>query len=174
MDKTAPQNVFHFCPRCGSQLFSEDRKYFFRCKGCKFELFINASTTVVLLLQDQKERILLTRRARDPHKGTLDLPGGFVDPLETVEQAAIREIKEELNLELTDLQYLTSTPTKYSYGGLTYYTLDLAFRGKVKSFSSIQAQDDVEEFIFFNLNEIDFNDFGFESVKTILKTFLGC
>ena len=44
----------------------------------------------------------MTLRAEDPGKNLLDLPGGFVDKNENFEKAAMREVKEELNIELKD------------------------------------------------------------------------
>ncbi|HEV7370658.1 NUDIX domain-containing protein [Arenibaculum sp.] len=49
---------------------------------------------------DGEKRLLLVKRRRDPEAGHWGLPGGKVEFLETVEAAAIREIKEELGLDI--------------------------------------------------------------------------
>ncbi len=50
------------------------------------------------LILNEKNQLLVTRRKQDPFKGTLDLPGGFAEPGEGIEQSLIREIKEELEI----------------------------------------------------------------------------
>lgn len=53
----------------------------------------------VILLKNKKDLVLI-RRKNSPFKGELALPGGFVDVGETVENACIREAKEETNINV--------------------------------------------------------------------------
>lgn len=50
-------------------------------------------------LDDKKLKILLVKRGEEPYKNLYSLPGGFLRPSETVEQSALRELKEETGLE---------------------------------------------------------------------------
>lgn len=56
--------------------------------------------TVDVVITDEMERVLLMERGTEPFRGRWVLPGGIVEPGETVEQAAVREAKEETGLEL--------------------------------------------------------------------------
>ena len=170
---TLPQKSLTYCPFCGSDnTFFDEEGHFFKCRKCDFQLFINASAAVAVFIEDNNGKLLLTERSADPAKGKLDLPGGFVDVMETAEEAAIREIKEELNLDISNLQYITSHPNRYVYNGLLYYTLDLAYRCSVESFSVIQARDDIDSFHFLPTAEIELSDIGLDSIRVLVKEYL--
>ena len=71
-----------------------------------------------------------TTGAHAPAAGTLDVPGGFVDPGETLEAAVARELEEELGLRIEPqaLRYLFTLPNLYPYADVTYATSDTFFR----------------------------------------------
>ena len=57
--------------------------------------------------------LLLIERKNDPGKGLYDLPGGFVDYGETLEQGMKRELKEEIGIAPKNLKYYSSKPKQY-------------------------------------------------------------
>lgn len=68
----------------------------------------------VAVIRDAQQRILLAKRAIDQHQGGLwEFPGGKVEAGETVEQALVREIKEELGIQVTACQPLIQIPHHY-------------------------------------------------------------
>ena len=77
---------FRYCPICGSQQFKVNSSKSKKCEKCGFELFMNASSAVAAFITNSKGELLVERRKLEPAKGTLDLPGGFVDPQETAEE----------------------------------------------------------------------------------------
>ena len=66
-----------------------------QCTTCGFVYLFQSFLGCRLLHPQFKGELLLVRRAKEPAKGTLDLPGGFVDMYESAEDAAHREVKEE-------------------------------------------------------------------------------
>ena len=166
-----PKEVFKFCPRCGSENFMSSGARSFKCSDCKFQYYINSSAAAAALIVNQQNELLLTVRAFEPNKGMLDLPGGFVDPGETVETTLIREIKEELNLDITELSYFTSFPNEYPFAGLIVFTIDLAFICKVDDFSNIKCADDVINYLFVTKENTDYSKIGGKSIKDIVKCF---
>ena len=98
----------------------------------------------VAVLITRGSSVLLARRAVEPRKGKLDIIGGFVDPGESAEEAAKREVKEEtgLELDLGSLRYLGSLPD--TYGQTNLATLNLGFsveiaEGEPKPDSDVKA-----------------------------------
>jgi NAD+ diphosphatase len=144
----------------------------FVCRACDFQYFQNAAAAVMAIICDPEGQILFTRREREPAKGKLDLPGGFVDPLETAETALAREVLEETGLVVTATRFLTTFTNRYVYRGVTYYTLDLAFVCTVPDLMPLGAHDEVTETLFLAPTDIDMDEIGFESVRNVLQAFL--
>lgn len=91
------------------------------------------------VMTDDKGRVVLIRRGHPPFEGAYALPGGFVDVGETVEDACRREMKEETNLDISNLMLVGvySEPGRDPRG----HTVSVAFRADA-DFSKLQAGDD--------------------------------
>jgi NADH pyrophosphatase NudC (nudix superfamily) len=100
------------------------------------------------------------------------LPGGFIDPMETGEQAAIREIQEELGIKIHSLQYFCSYPNEYIFSGYSVFTLDLAFLAKTESLHQMTAMDDISSFEFYKPQDVDLDELPSISMKNILKELI--
>ncbi len=166
MDKTEhPLRRFRFCPVCGSLGFAENDFKSKRCRDCGFTYYFNASTSTVAVIFNERGELLVVRRAKDPAKGTLDLPGGFCDMGENAEQGVLREILEETGLEAEVKRYLFSMPNVYPFGGLDIHTLDLFFLCSVGDTHHAVAADDAASLLWIPLEEVRAEDFGLRSVS---------
>jgi 8-oxo-dGTP pyrophosphatase MutT (NUDIX family) len=99
-----------YCPGCGTKLQVRQERLVWFCPGCRRHHYANPIPVIDALFVDNHGKILLGRRNQEPEKGKLNLPGGFVDMGETLEEALQREIQEELGMK----------PSEYgafSYGG---------------------------------------------------------
>ncbi len=163
--------MFNYCPKCNEVDIDFIEQRYFHCRHCHFCYFHNIASAVAGVIQYQ-DKILLTTRAKQPGKGLLDLPGGFVDANESLEQALSREINEELGINLNNWQYFTSFPNQYQYKEITYNTLDSIFFTIVSSMPEILLeQSEISHSCWLPLTEINTNDFAFPSIKQGLELF---
>lgn len=167
-----PLVKFKYCPVCGSSHFIINNFKSKKCDNCGFVYYANASSATVAFILNEKKELLVVRRKNEPAKGTLDLPGGFVDMEETGEQGIIREVKEETGLEAIKTTYLFSIPNIYRYSGITIHTLDMFYMVKVKDLSHVEAMDDAAEFLWIPLQEIHTELFGLRSIRQGLLQFI--
>ena len=167
-----PLALFKYCPKCGSPRFEIHNFKSKRCADCGFTYYFNSSASTVALITNDRNELLVCRRAKDPAKGTLDLPGGFIDMFETGEEGVIREVKEETGLDVVQTKYLFSLPNLYLYSNFQVHTLDLFFRCTVADTRYFQAMDDAADAFFLPLSDIHPEDFGLQSVRKGITMFL--
>lgn len=167
-----PLKAFAFCPHCGSPLFKDDGPRSKKCGNCGFNFYLNPAAAVAALITNHKGELLLTRRAFEPQKGTLDLPGGFAELDETLEDALKREIKEELNADIENIHYFTSQPNRYPFGGLTVHTLDSFFTASLPNNSQLCADDDVDSFVWVAANNINLQKIGLPSIRKAVALWI--
>ena len=167
-----PLSQFRYCPKCGSEHFEIHNEKSKQCKDCGFVYYFNSSAATVALILNGRNELLVCRRAKEPAKGTLDLPGGFIDMAETGEEGVAREVLEETGLKVKKAVYQFSLPNIYVYSGFPVHTLDMFFLCTVEDMSHFSAMDDVADSFFLPLSEIHPEDFGLDSIRRGLSLFL--
>ena len=120
----------------------------------------------------EEDELLVARRANEPARGTLDLPGGFVDMDETAEEGLCREIQEETGLCVERPEYLFSIPNLYMYSGMVIHTLDMFYRVRVAPDVRPVADDDAEALRWIPLSEVRPELFGLHSIRQAVERFL--
>lgn len=163
---------FKYCPVCGSSRFVVNNIKSKRCEDCGFVYYLNPSAATAAFIIDDQQRVLCVKRRFEPAKGTLDLPGGFVDMDETIEQGMAREVNEETHLTVSSLRFLFSIPNLYVYSGFTVHTTDCYFLCRVDNLEPLHAADDAESLQWIPLDEIDYRKFGFTSTQTAIQRLM--
>ena len=105
---------------------------------------------VALVTQEKTPRVLLILRKAGPFAGKWALPGGFVDENERLIDAARRELKEETELDVADLEQLQTfgDPGRDPRG----WTVSVVFLGRVSPGLNPTAGDDAAEVGWFSLD----------------------
>ena len=161
--------TFRYCPACGADGLTRPEAKRLHCPTCDFVLYLNTASAAAAILT-HGDQVLLTIRARDPGKGMLDLPGGFTDPGEGVEDGLRRELREELGVEVGRLTYLGSWPNTYPYRGVTYSTSDVVFTGPVRP-EGLQALDDVAGLEWHPRLALPYDRVAFPSLRAALRRY---
>ncbi len=161
---------FTFCPRCRAKL-TETTSRHLACKKCGFDFYINPGPTASVIIENAKGEILLVKRKYAPRKGYWDIAGGFIEFRESAEDAARREIKEQLGIAISRLRYITSYPDLYKFKHFKYHTLTLLYVAQMPRQKIIPA-DDVSEAQFFSRSRIPWNQIAFEWMKPALREYV--
>ncbi len=122
------------------------------------------SVTADIFIFDDDFNFILIKRGNDPFKDCWALPGGFVEYGESVENAAIREAKEEtsIDVELQDLVNVYSEPDRDPRG----HTITVAYTAK-GNFNDRKADDDACDIAIFSAEKLDEIKIAFDHEKII-------
>jgi ADP-ribose pyrophosphatase YjhB (NUDIX family) len=140
-----------------------------RCRACGLLYYFNPTVAVGAFVFDSQHRLLFVRRAVDPGKGKLGIPGGFVDFGESAEAALRREVREEVGIELAGIAFLCSEPNLYPYRDVTYPTVDLYFTARGSAGRKVKALDGVASFCWLDPFAVPAREIAFVSLKRSLR-----
>lgn len=110
---------WNYCPECAKGLIIQSDaggETHPSCPDGHFVYYDNPKPCAGALVEKDGKYLLL-KRANPPKAGTWNLPGGFMEAGETVEEAIKRELKEETGLEVEPYEYFMSRPSKYGGEG---------------------------------------------------------
>lgn len=129
-------------------------------------MFKNFCLTADIIIEN-KNKIVLIERKNEPFKGKWQTPGGFVEDEETVEEAAIREAKEEtgLKIKLKDILGVYSDPKRDPRGRVVSVVFVASAKGKLKACSDASKAE------WIGINKINFKNLAFDHSK-ILRDYL--
>lgn len=160
------QPIDHFihCPRCGTPRVGRTVNPF-QCAACGFVFYFNPTVAAAAIVFRPDGQVLFIERAKEPAKGKLAFPGGFIDIGETVEAALRRETREEVGIEIHDLQLICSHPNEYLYKDVRYPVLDFIFSARTQSDAQPKALDAVAGVFWLDPKEVALEDLAFPSLR---------
>jgi NAD+ diphosphatase len=97
------------CSRCGAVTEPRLGGWIRRCQQDGSEHYPRTDVAVIMAVTDGSDRLLLGRAPAWP-EGRMSVLAGFVEPGETLEQAVAREVREEVGIEVRDVEYVADQP----------------------------------------------------------------
>lgn len=161
--------AFRFCPPCGgpleSRLLKDGDPPRLVCGACGFIFYLDPKLAVGTVISDDRNRVVLVRRAIEPGYGKWVFPGGYVDRGEEVQLAAVREAREEVGLDVRIDRLINI----YSYAGRTPVIVVYA---ATMIGGSLGCDDEGIEAKFFEPAAIPWDELAFRSTQEALREFL--
>jgi ADP-ribose pyrophosphatase YjhB (NUDIX family) len=160
---------FRFCPADRMKLSEPRTSGGVTCPLCGRSWYRSSMPAVGAVIVEGG-KALVTVRAREPEKGRLDLPGGFLEVGEHPVDGLVREINEELGVEAEVFgdSVLQATHT-YGEGG--DWVLAIGFRVRITG-GEIRPADDVAGVRWVSLGEIDDLDFAWAHDRELVRAAL--
>jgi len=163
---------FRFCPVCAAalerRLLKAGDPERLVCPACDFVLYLDPKVAVGTIVGGADDQVLLLRRAIEPGYGKWVFPGGYVDRGEVVEQAALREAREECGLEVR----LTGLIGMYSYEGRTPIVIVYAARPTSEPRAAVRMDEESLEARWFRPADIPWADLAFPSTQDALRDYI--
>ena len=159
-----------FCDRCGGALtprsVAPEGKTHLVCERCGFIAYQNPKV-VACAIPERGGRIYLIKRGIEPGLGKWTFPGGYVDLGESVTEAALREVREEIHLEIV----LDGLVGVYSYPGVA--SVIVVYRATVPDGVPEPTPGiEVQAVRAYAPADIPWNDLAFKSTTEALRDWL--
>jgi ADP-ribose pyrophosphatase YjhB (NUDIX family) len=159
---------YRFCPRCGGALqqrtVKSNEPQRLVCRACAF-IFYQDPKVVAGTVFTLEGGIVLLKRGVEPALGKWVFPGGYVDRGESVQDAAIRETKEESQLDVRLSALLNVYSYRRSPNVIVVYAAEVIG-------GELAAADESVEARIFSPDEMPWDDLAFESTRQALNDYI--
>ena len=164
--------MFKYCPKCAGKLKLEkvDHSKVPVCQKCGFKFFQNSRPTASAVIGDGEGKVMLLKRAIEPHKGKWDIMGGFLENGEEPIAGLQREAGEELDCSLKVGGIIGIYIDKYGYEKGEFYTFNVYYRAELSG-GSIKLCKENSEYRWFAEGEIPWDNLAFAQTARALKDY---
>ena len=110
-----------FCGRCGAETELHDRDRARTCPSCGLMSYPRLTPAIIVLVEREDGRALLAWGRQFPGRFYSAL-AGFVEPGESLEECVVREVKEEVGIDVADISYFGSQPWPFPHSVMIGFT----------------------------------------------------
>jgi NADH pyrophosphatase NudC (nudix superfamily) len=163
--------IFNYCPDCGGRCEFKGGKAY-KCLTCSKNWFNQPEVATAAIINNKSGQILFVKRQLDPAKGTLTIPGGFVDNGESIEKAIKREVYEEGGVTIDGVNYFGSYPSIYRYKNYAYPCVVIIFTATTGEAGKTNDRKEVSEILWLAPQEITLERIGLTDIRQAVSDYL--
>lgn len=154
-----------YCGRCGKLNKLSDKERMIYCDKCHTAIYPKISPAVIVAVIDrEKDRIVVTKRTAS--STGYALISGFCEVGETIEETCIREVNEEVGVNIKNIRYYKSQPWSFSDSLLLGFTAELDGSDKL----TVDYNENVDAF-WLNRSDLDVKNDDFSLTREMLDEF---
>ena len=114
-----------FCSKCAKPVIQVIDEFAMECRECRMRFYPRISPCIIVLVTRGRQ-VLLAQGERNKEQGWFGAIAGFIESGESAEQAVMREVKEEVNVDVTNIRYLNSQAWPFPNQLMLGYIADYA------------------------------------------------
>ena len=153
-----------FCGRCGHQMVKSTKERAMCCEQCNHVVYPKISPAVIVAIT-HGDRLLMTRYSKGVYK-RYSLVAGYVEFGETLEEAVVREVKEEVGLKIKNIRYYKNQPWSFSESLLVGFFAELDGSDEITL-----DEKELAEAIWFQREEIPVNPQKISLTNEMVEAF---
>ncbi|MGY2376736.1 NAD(+) diphosphatase [Pseudomonas sp. SDO524_S393] len=135
-----------FCGSCGQAMVQVPRERAMHCAACDLRSYPRISPSMIVLVT-RGDEILLARSPRFV-TGVYSTLAGFAEPGESAEDCLIREVREEVQVEVKNIQYMGSQCWPFPH------SMMLGFHAEYAGGDIVPQADEIEDAQWFNIHDL--------------------
>ncbi|VVO78459.1 MULTISPECIES: NAD(+) diphosphatase [Pseudomonas] len=135
-----------FCGNCGQAMAQVPRERAMYCQPCDLRSYPRISPSMIVLVT-RGDEVLLARSPRFV-TGVYSTLAGFAEPGESAEDCLIREVREEVRIEVKNIQYMGSQCWPFPH------SMMLGFHAEYAGGEIVCQEDEIEDAQWFNVHEL--------------------
>ena len=132
---------YRYCPHCGKPMQDDKFETARTCPDCQTHIYPTVTPAMIVLVEKDDEILLARHKHRNNDVYTC--LAGFIEAGESAEQAVVREIREEVGIEVENVRYITSQAWPFPD------QLMLAFKADYKKGKIHPQEEEIEEAMWF-------------------------
>jgi len=154
-----------YCGQCGKVTTKISSEFSMQCEPCRLRFYPRIAPCIIVLVTRGNE-ILLAQGERHRESGWFSTLAGFIESGESAEQAVIREVKEEVSIDVKNVKYLNSQAWPFPN------QLMLGFHAEYDGGDIVPEKGEIAEADWFDLEKLPKHPPGISIAGWLIRQYI--